>query len=165
MVQPRRLRQGSPGREHGPRRTSIRRLAARQDAARRHVRQHRHRLRHDRRGAGFPREAVRPIQRHGRAQAAAPRVRRRADLHRSHGRIRRRDSRSAETGCRQRRFVFLSRSVQQRRKLARALRDDRARRFSRRPKAGSRTSSPASAPAARSWARDAGSARRIRRSS
>ena len=58
--------------------------------------------------------------------------------------------------------VFLSRPVQQRRELARALRDDGARRFSRRPTAASRTSWRASARAARSWARAGGCAKRTR---
>ena len=55
----------------------------------------------------------------------------------------------------------LSRPVQQRRQLAGALRHDRRSRSGNRPAGGSRTSSPVSAPAARSSARHGGCARSI----
>ncbi len=165
MVQPRRVGQGSPGGQHGARGAAIGRAAAGQDAARRDVGQHRHRLRDDWRVAGISRQALRAVQRDRRAQAAAARVRRRSDLHRSDGRLRRRDSRSAQAGRRQRRSVFLSRPIQQRRELARALRDDGAgdSRADRRPHHALRRR--ASARAARSWARAGACAKRTRPSS
>ena len=70
-------------------------LAPGQDPARRDVRQHRHRLRDDRRGARLPRAALRAGERHARAQADAARLRRRARPHRSDGGQRRRHPRSA----------------------------------------------------------------------
>ena len=88
-------------------------LRAGQDAARRHVREHRHCLRHARRQHGVSRQAVRAVERHRGAQALAARLRRGNDLHRSHGRLRRRHPRGAEAGGGGSGGVFLSGSVQQ----------------------------------------------------
>ena len=62
---------------------------------RRDIREHRHRLRDDRRGARLQAEAVRARQRHGRTETHAACLRRRADPDQPHGGLRRRHSRGA----------------------------------------------------------------------
>ena len=136
-----------------------------QDAARCHVGQHRHRVRDDRGRAGISRQALRAVQCDRRAQAPASCVRRRSDLHRSDGRIRRRDSRSAQAGRRRPGLIFLSRPIQQRRELARALRDDRARNPDADRRAHHAFCGRAWARAARSWAPAGACAKPTRRSS
>ena len=126
------------------------------------VGQHRHRLRDDLGGVRLPAEAVHAGQRHARADAHAEGLRRRADPDQSDGRHRRRDPRGAAALRRGSAAVFLRRPVQQRRQLARPLRDDRAGNHRADRGAASRTSSPASAPAARSWGSAAGCASTIR---
>ena len=77
---------------------------------------------------GYPRAALRAGQRHARAQAAAARVRRRPRA--SPIRWTAATARSAKRGASYAArpgSLLLSRSVQQRRELARALRDDRRR--------------------------------------
>ena len=136
VAEPRRLGEGPRGARDGRRRRAARARSARPGPARRDVRQHRHRLRDARRGARLPREAVRAGQRHARAEAAAARLRRGPRADRSDGRQRRRHPRGAADLRARSRTLLLPRSVQQRRQLARALRDDGRRdpRADRRPR-------------------------------
>ena len=53
-----------PAVEYGARGAAIRRAAPGKDAARRDIRQHRHRVRDDRRGPGLPGEIVRALECH-----------------------------------------------------------------------------------------------------
>ena len=126
--------------------------------SRRHLRQHRHRLRDDRRGVRLSHQAVHARQRHARADAHAEGLRRRAGADRSDGRHRRRHPRGAAAVRRRSAALLLRGSVQQRRQLARALRRHRSRDHRADRRAASRTSSPGSARAARSWASAAGCA-------
>ena len=142
-----------------------RRADARQDPPRRHVRQHRHRLRDDRRRARLPRPAVRAGERDARAEADPAGVRRRDRVHRPDGRVRRRHHHARKAMYAENPdALLLSGPVQQPRQLARRTTTRRRRRSSSRPAAGSRTSSPASARAARSSAPAGGCASSTRRS-
>ena len=74
---------------------------------------------------GFPGDALPAGEREPRTQADPDRLRRRAGVHRSDGRIGRRDRRGPAPLRRRSRAVLLPGPVQQRLQLARALRDDR----------------------------------------
>ena len=110
-------------------------LGRRPHPPRRHVRQHRHRLRDARRRARPPRSALRPVERHARAQAPASGLWRRPRAHRSDGRQRRRHPPGARDLRARARTLLLPGPVQQPGELARALRHDRRRdpRADRRP--------------------------------
>ena len=122
------------------------------DDSRRHLRQYRHRLRDDRRGVRVPPQAVHARQRHAGAHADVEGLRRRARADRSDGRHRRRHSRSP-AAVRRRSAALLTTPISTTTTPTGA-RTTRAPdpRSSSRPMAASRTSSPGSARAARSWA-------------
>ncbi len=96
-------------------------------SARRDLRQHRHRLRDARRRARIPRAALRARQRHARTQArcSAPTAPTSSSPIRWTAPTARFAKRAGSTRATRR--VLLRRPVQQRRQLARALRDDRRR--------------------------------------
>ncbi len=101
------------------------RARSRQAIARRHVRQHRDCLRDDRRRAGISRDAVFAGERKPRTEAHPDGLRGRAGVHRSDGRLGRRDRRGQAPLRRRPRAVPLPGPVQQRLQLARTLRDHR----------------------------------------
>ena len=115
-------------------------------------RQHRHRLLADRRRAGLQGDAGAAGQRVlGPAQDQRG-VRHEAGVLQQPRGLGRRHPPVPRDGRRGSRALLLPQPVRQRVQPARALRDHRAARSGSRPAAGSPTSSPASAPAARSWA-------------
>ena len=149
VLQPRRLRQGPPRPEHDPGGREVRRAPPRQDHPGRHLGQHRHRLRHDRRGARLPRPAVPAAQRLPGAQEDPARLRRGDRPDQPRRAVRRGHPDGQEAVRRGPRPVLLPRPVRQRRQLAGPLQRPPGRRSGRRPRDASPTSSPAWAPPGR----------------
>ena len=165
VAQPGRVGEGSRRRLDDPRGPAQRRAGAGQDAARRLVRQYRHRAGDARRRPGLHGQAVRAVERLERAQAAARHLRRRRRVDQPARRIGRRHPRgAAAVRARARRATSTPISTATRPTGGRTTTRPPSRSWPR-PAGASRTSSPASARAARSWAPAGGCGRRSPRCS